>query len=77
MYTSWHLYNDQQIFTNMHVKNINFVTAANQIIWKEEISIILVPLLSDMTIKLHNVILALNYNLNLISLDHVYNIVAI
>lgn len=42
--------------------------AANLIIWMEEIGTVLILLIGDAIIKLHNIALAPNCNINLISL---------
>lgn len=61
-----HLYNNRRLFNNTPAKNIDFITAAGQVIWTEEIGIVSIPLLDSITIELHNIALAPKCNLSLI-----------
>ena len=64
---SRHLCNNRKLFINMRAKSIDFLTAAGQIIWTEEVGTVSIPL-STGRIELHNVTLAPDCNSNLISL---------
>ena len=55
LYTSLYLCNNRSFFSNTKTKSIDFVTAARQVIWIEEIGTILIPLTGGDNIKLHNV----------------------
>lgn len=65
---SRHLCNDRALFSNLKAKSIDFVMAARQVIQIEEIGTVTI-LLEDGNIKLHNVVLALECDSNLISLN--------
>lgn len=56
------------LFSNLKAKSINFVIAARQVIWTEEIGTISIPLVDGDHIKLHNITLAPECDSNLISL---------
>lgn len=67
-YALHHLCNDRKLFNDLKAKNINFITAAGQVIQIVGISTVFIQLADGNSIKLHNVALAPGYNLNLISL---------
>lgn len=64
----WHPCNDWSLFTNTKIKNINFIIAIGQIILKNEISTIWLPLFDRSKIELQNIVLSPKYNSNLICL---------
>lgn len=63
----WHLCNNCTFFTTLKVKSINFVIATGQVIRMKENGTLSISLTNGNTIKLQNVILALDYDSNLIS----------
>lgn len=70
-YTSQHLCNDWGLFTNTRTKNIDFVTAAGQVIWTEEIGTVCILWAGATTIKFQKMVLVLWYNSTLILLDQI------
>lgn len=64
---SWHLYKNCSLFKSTYVKNINSVTVVRKIIKTNKIGTIAIPIANNTTIKLYNIIFALQYNSNLIS----------
>ena len=73
-YASRYLCNDCWLFSNIRAKSIDFVTAAGQVIRKEEISTVSIPLSGGVTIELLNVALTPICDSNLISLDQLREI---
>ncbi len=73
-FASRHLCNDRRLFSNIRAKSIDFVTAAGQVIRKEEISIVSIPLSGGVTIELLNVALAPICDSNLIPFDQLREI---
>ena len=55
LYASRHLCNNCKLFRSTHAKNIDFLTAAGQVIRTNKIGTVAIPLLNGKTIELHNV----------------------
>lgn len=64
----YHLYNNQELFNNIKIKNIYFVIARKHIILTKKIGNIFILFASNNVIKLYNITLNLRCNSNLIIL---------
>lgn len=69
LYVSWYQCNNQHLFINIRVKNIDFMMATSQVMWIEEIDIVSILLVGGTMIELQNMALTPECNSNLISLS--------
>lgn len=66
-----YLCNNRKLFLNTKAKSIDFIIAVGQIIQTEKIGTMTIPLAESSTIELHNIVLALGCNFNLILMGQI------